>query len=371
MKYRILSLVKKELLELSRDRFLVFIVIVLPLVELLLIGFGTANPTENLTTAILDLDQSQHSRQLVQVLENSRGLNIKYYSTDGDELDSLLDRGEVSAAFIIPHGFAADLANADRQAELQVIVDGSQSMVAGEAVVAAQAAVATFEQSILISSPGGSMILEPRVRVWFNETLSMAISLIPPEMIFILAFIALVIPAWGIARERERGTLEQLMISPLRTYELFLGKAIPAVIVAFTVFLLMLGIVTFLFDVPLRGFLAAIFGFSLFFIIVYLGLGVIFSVFSRTQMQALLLVFLFTMVENVFSGYAIPVESMPTVINWLSNLSPLKHALIVFRGIMVKGSSLGAFPTEIIALILLGVGIWAIAIISLRRRSPV
>jgi len=371
MIYRILGLVKKELIQFSRDRFLVILVIVFPLVELLLIGFGTANPVENITTAILDLDQSQQSRQLVQVLENTRGLNIKYYSTDGDEVDSLLDRGEVSAAFIIPHGFAADLANADRQAELQVVVDGSQSMVAEEAIVSAQAAVATFEQSILISSPGGSMPIEPRVRVWFNETLSMAISLIPSEMLFILVFIALVIPAWGIARERERGTLEQLMISPLRTYELFLGKAIPAVIVAFTVFLLMLGIVTFLFDVPLRGFLAAIFGFSLFFILVYLGLGVIFSVFSRTQMQALLLVFLFTMVENVFSGYAIPVESMPTVIKWLSNLSPLKHALIVFRGVMVKGSSLGAFPTEIIALILLGVAFWTIAIISLRRRSAV
>jgi len=371
MLYRIISLVKKELIEFSRDRLLVILVIVFPLVELLLIGFGTAHPTENITTAILDLDQSQHSRQLVQVLENSRELNIKYYLSDGDEVDSLLDRGEVSVAFIVPHGFAADLANADRQAELQVVVDGSQSMVAGEAVVAAQAAVATFEQSILISSPGGSLPLEPRVRVWFNETLSMATSLIPSEMLFILVFIALVIPAWGIARERERGTLEQLMISPLRTYELYLGKAIPAVIVAFTVFLLMLGMVTFLFEVPLRGSLAAILGFSLFFIPVYLGLGVIFSVFSRTQMQALLLVFLFTMVESVFSGYMTPVESMPLWVQWLSNLFPLKHALILFRGVMVKGSSLGAFPTEIIALILLGVAFWMIAIISLRRRSLV
>lgn len=368
MVYRILGLVKKELIQFSRDRVLLLLFIVGPVVDMLLIGFGMAEPTANLTTAILDLDQSQPSRQLVRLLENTEGLNIEYYCYDGDEVDRLMDRGEVSVAFIIPNGFATDLAAPNRQAQLQVIVDGSQSMMAEEAIAGAQTAVAVFQRSTLISSSGGSMPIEPTVRTWFNPSQSMATALIPSEMASILVFIALAIPAWGIARERERGTLEQLLMSPIRTSEFFIGKAIPAVLVAFTVFLLMLAIITLVFHIPISGSLAALLGFSLFYILVELGWGITISVFSRTQMQALLFVFLLIMVDTIFCGYAIPVESMPTWVYWISNLFPLKHFLIVFRGIMVKGTPLGAFPTEIIALVLLGVTIWAIAIVSLRRR---
>ena len=182
-----------------------------------------------------------------------------------------------------------------------------------------------------------------------------------------LIFVVLALAALGIARERERGTLEQLLISPLRTSEFFIGKAIPVVMVAFIEFILMLIIVTFIYHIPLQGSVAVLLIFIFFYILVELGWGITLSVFSRTQMQALVLVFLLIMVETIFSGYAVPLESMPTVMQWISNLFPIKHFLVIFKGIMVKGAPISAFPVQLGAIFMLGVGIWTLAILNLRR----
>lgn len=368
---RVLNLARKELLQLARSRLLVFLVILGPLAELLLVGWGTSQAIEHLPTAIVDLDQSRESRQLIQALENSRDFDITYYGYDQGEVDHLLDQGEVSVAVVIPHGFAAELIDPDRSAQVQVILDGSHFIVAAEAQGSAEAAIANFQQSIIAEQSGWSETtgaIETSVRVWFNETLSRSVYVIPSEMTQMLIFVTVALAALGIARERERGTLEQLLISPLRSAELFIGKAIPVVIVAFIEFILMLIIVTSLFHIPLQGSVAILLIFVFFYILVELGWGITISVFSRTQMQALVLVFLLIMVETIFSGYAVPTESMPTVMQWISNLFPIKHFLVVFKGIMVKGAPISAFPVQLGAIFMLGVGIWTIAILSLRRR---
>lgn len=368
---RILNLARKELLQLARSRLLVFLVILGPLAELLLVGWGTSQAIEHLPTAIVDLDQSRESRQLVQALENRGDFDATYYCYDQGEVDHLLDQGAVSVAVVIPHGFAAELIDPNRSAQVQVILDGSHYIIAESAKSSSQAAIAAFQQSIIAEQLGWSETngaVGTSVRFWFNETLSRSLYVIPSEMTQLLIFVTVALAALSIARERERGTLEQLLISPLRSAEFFIGKAIPVVMVAFIEFILMLIIVTSLFHIPLQGSVPILLMFVFFYILVELGWGITISVFSRTQMQALVLVFLLIMVETIFSGYAVPIESMPTVMQWISNLFPLKHFLIVFKGIMMKGTPISAFPVQIGAIFLLGVGIWTIAILSLRRR---
>ncbi len=371
---RVWHLVTKELIHLRRDILLVSFIVLGPVSELTLIAWSTSADIEHLPTAIVDQDRTEASRALVLALENSETFDANYYPANERELRALVDAGTVVSGVLIPSGFAEGLAVPGSQApQVQVILDGSDPTAARAAEMSALGVISSFGQERALQAWGniaGVMgeVIRTDVRVWFNEELSEANYTVPSEMGFMLEMVALMVAAISIARERELGTFEQLMVTPVRTWELIIGKAIPAVVISYIDFLLMLGITIFIFGVPMKGSLALLLVLALFYIFVELGWGLLISGFSRTQLQALLLVMVVAMVGMVFSGYAFPVDTMPPLMQMVANLVPIKHWLLIMRDIMLKGAGINTFWKELVALAILGVVINAVTLTILRKR---
>jgi len=382
--YRIWNLIHKEFIQLFRDRLLAPLVILGPLVELLMIAWSTSQGIDHLPTAVLDLDQSGSSRALIIAMRNSETYD-PYFVFTFEELTNEVSSGRAMAAWVIESGFERNLYRSGVEpASLQLIVDGSDVLAAqtavevGEGLVASLAASPTaFGQAaassalmptVLIGS-AGKLPLDLSLRVWFNEEMKASNYLIPSELGFIAAAITAMIASMVIAKEREIGTLEQLLITPIRSTELVIGKSVMAVSLGFTLFVLMLGMVVWLFGVPMRGSLSLLLILALIYMLVELGWGLMISSFAKSQMQALLIAFAVIMVMIIFSGYAFPVETMPPFMQLISNLFPLKHWLIMFRSIMLKGAGLDVIWPQLVAILGLGVLIYTGTILLLRRKK--
>jgi ABC-2 type transport system permease protein len=369
MVYRIWNLIIKEFIQLFRDRLLGPFVLLGPLTELLLVAWSTSQGIEHLPTAVLDLDQTAASRGLITAMANSDTFD-PYPVWSFAEIAGEIDRGQALAAWVIPSGFEGRLqAPSEGPAPVQLVVDGADIMAAQTATEVARGLVGSYGQEML---PVGtaSVSAEPlavSLRVWFNEEMRESNYMIPSELGFIAAAIAAMVASMVIARERELGTLEQLLVTPLRSMELVVGKSILAVTLGYSEFLLMLGMVIWLFDVPMRGSLPLLMGVALFYMVVELGWGLMISAVARTQMQALLIAFAVIMVMVIFSGYAYPVETMPPLMQGVANLFPLKHWLIIFRSILLKGAGIRVFWRELLAIGVLGVFIYSGTILLLRR----
>jgi ABC-2 type transport system permease protein len=239
--------------------------------------------------------------------------------------------------------------------------------------MSAQGAVAAYAQQIALDRFGPvadqwGEVISVDMRVWFNEELKTSNYEVPSELGFMLAGVALMLASLGIARERELGTLEQLMVTPLRSTELIFGKALPVLVLSYINFLVMLGLVVFVFKVPMRGSWTLLLIIAFFYLLIEMVWGLAISAVSRTQVQALLLAFTLIMVEVVFSGYAFPVENMPWLLQRLANFVPIKHWLLILRSILLKGAGLEIFWKEVMSLAALGLVIIVGTIFFLRRR---
>jgi len=372
MLYRVWNLVVKELIQLWRDRLMVLFVLFGPLSELLMIAWSTSQGIEHLPTVVLDLDHSAASRGLITAMANTETFD-PYFVETLDQVSEEVVGGRALAAWVIPHGFQAQLERATGgPPQVQVIVDGADAMAAQKAKEVAQGVVASYGQRVALqpaTAPAAdAMPLETSLRVWFNEEMKESNYMIPSELGFIAAAIAAMIACMGISRERELGTLEQLMVTPVRSLELVLGKVTTAIVLGYVEFLLMLGMVVWIFDVPMRGSLPLLMGVAFFYMLVELGWGLMISAVARTQMQALLIAFAVIMVMVIFSGYAFPVDTMPPLMQGVANIFPLKHWLIVFRSILLKGAGVSVFWRELVAIAGLGTIIYAGTVLLLRRK---
>ncbi len=376
MGYRVWNLIVKELIQLWRDRLLVLFITLGPVMELVLVAWATSGEIERIPTAIVDLDRSPASRSLVQALDNSRTFDPRFYPDDVEAAQDLVERGRTPVAVLIPPDFQERLDDPARgPAYVQVILDGAEASVAQTALLSAEGVVGSYAQTQMETRRGQVAALsvplpalELRVRTWFNEALKLSYYEVPSELGFMLIGVALMISSLGIARERELGTLEQLLVTPMRGIELVIGKAVPAIVLAYVDFLLMLGLVLYLFHIPMRGSFALLLTIALFYLLVEIGWGLMISAISRTQWQALLLVFSLMMGEMIFSGYASPVENMPWLLRNAANLVPIKHWLIILRSILLKGAGVEVFWRELLALAGLGVVINLLTLTVLRRR---
>ena len=254
----------------------------------------------------------------------------------------------------------------------QTAVEVGENLVASLAVSPTGFGQAAAVSTSLPTAFIGSMDEPPldiSLRVWFNEEMKASNYMIPSELGFIAAAITAMIASMVIAKEREIGTLEQLLITPIRSTELVIGKSVMAVSLGFTLFVLMLGMVVWLFDVPMRGSLSLLLILALIYMLVELGWGLMISSVANSQMQALLIAFAVIMVMIIFSGYAFPVETMPPFMQLIANLFPLKHWLIMFRSIMLKGAGLDVVWPQLLAILGLGVLIYTGTILLLRRKK--
>jgi ABC-2 type transport system permease protein len=355
---RIRSLVIKEFIHLINDWWMPAFMLFGGALELLLVGWATSRPITNLPIMVWDQDQSPASREIVTALGNTGSFVLEAYVYDMDTIKDAMDRGKINAALIIPPDFSEKMVDPRGQPILQIILNGAESIPATAALRAIEGVVRDIGERITLERLGIRSEqfsgFSPSLRVWFNESLSEALYTTPAELGLMLEFTVLLFAALSFSRERELGTLEQLLVMPFSSIEIIIGKAIPVIIVGFFDFALMLTMVHYAFKVPVRGSLPLLLILALGYLLVELSKGMVISVISRTQHQAFLLVMMVGMADFMFTGYAAPVESMPKPVQIMANIVPAHHWLEILRGILLKGSDLSILWPHVLALIILG-----------------
>lgn len=368
---RIWSLVVKEFIHLRRDWWLPAFMLIGGSMELLLIGWATSRPITNLPLMVWDQDMSAASRTAVTILQNTDTFQLVQMAYDMQSIEEAMDRGQINAAVIIPSDFSTKVADASGQPVLPVILNGAESIPATTALRAIEGAVREMGENITIQrlqvNPDTFAGFNPSLRVWFNESLSEALYTVPAELGLMLEFIVLLFAALTFTRERELGTLEQLLVMPFSSAEIIIGKAIPVILVGFVSFNLMLAMTHFAFAVPIRGSLLLLELLATGYLLVELSKGMVISIISRTQHQAFLLVLMVGMIDFMFTGYAAPVESMPQVMQTLANLIPANHWLAIMRGILLKGAGLEVLWLHVLLLAVLGLVIVTFSLRFVRK----
>jgi len=373
---RIWNLILKEFIQFFRDWLMTVFILTLPVLQLVLLAHATGSRVSALPAAVLDLDRSSASRQMFAALDARRELDVCHYPSTLTDTRRLIDQGEAALAVIIPAGLAADMADFSRTPRVQVVVDGSSKVPALHALNAARDTLADFAGEYSSAPfPGlaaacGSTADSPvdlRTTIRYNPTLNARFFTVPAQVGFIVYQVTLVVASIGLTRERERGTLEQLMVVPLRRVELFIGKAIPALLVGALNFLLMLAVAVFVFEMPMRGSLPLLFVLTLLFIVAEIGYGMFISVFARTQQQAILFVFVLAMVDMTFSGYLVQVKHLPAVLQAIAQVVPFHHYLAIVRAVMLKGVGADALWPHAAAMMIMGLLVTAVAVHNLSR----
>lgn len=368
---RILSLAVKEFLHLLNDWWMPAFMLFGGALELLAVGWATSRPMANLPLMVLDQDRSGASRAVVTALENTGTFELEAQAPDIETIQDALDRGQINAAVIIPPDFDNELSSPTGNPSLAVLLNGAESTPATASLRAVRGAIGEMGQRVTLRRLGLTEDdfagFNPSLRVWFNESLTEAFYMTPAELGLMLEFTTLLFAALSFSRERELGTLEQLLVMPFSSMEIIIGKSIPVVLVGFFDFLLMLSAVHFVFGVPVRGSLSLLLILAFGYLLVELGKGMLISVVSRTQHQAFLLVMLFGMTDFMFTGYAAPVESMPPVIRFAANFIPAHHWLDILRGILLKGAGLDVLWPHVLALVGLGLVIGTFSLRYVRR----
>ena len=366
MFYRVANLAAKEIIQLTRDVTILILIIAGPTLELVLLARATGQGFRNEPVVVVDQDHSATSRGIITAIDNTDELVVVAYLDSPDQIDTWLNRNEAVAAVILPTGLEADLAV--RSPQVQVLADGSNSVSGSYALGAATGAIEAY---IARAMPPGTRPL-PTIDLYsqgrYNPTLKVSPFTITAQLGFIIYQVALIVASLGLTRERELGTLEQLLVTPLRRIELIAGKAVPALIVAGVDFVIMYGVTVWGFGVPMRGSFGLLLVLSLLFIIAEIGWGLIISAISRTQQQAVLLVFVLAMIDISMSGYLVAVDRLPVALQALSQLFPMQHYLTIIRDVMLKGADFSVVANEAVALAILTIGSAAVAMLALRNR---
>ena len=364
---RIGNLASKEVIQLTRDWLMLVLIILGPTLELVLLAQSTGHGVTHLSVVIVDQDHSQVSREIVTALDNTEELDVVAYLDSPDQVNTWLERNQAALAAILPARLEADLA-ARLQPQVQLIADGSNSVVSSNALSAASGAINAYLAQRAAANVAGWPLLDLRSRVLYNPTLNVRHFAVTAQLGFIVYQVALIVASLGLTRERELGTLEQLLVTPLRRLELIIGKAIPALVIAGVDFVIMWAIIVNVFGVPMQGSFALLLGLSLLFIAAEIGWGLTISALSHTQQQAVLMIFVLALVDISFSGYMVPIERLPVALRLFSQIFPMQHYLVIIRSVMLKGAGLAILLPEALALVILGLGSSTVALVSLRNR---
>jgi ABC-2 type transport system permease protein len=373
MRHRLLAIIRKEFIQILRDPRTVGIILVIPIIQLFLLGYAATNDIKNVPLAVLDRSRSPESRSLIETFQTANYFRIAYWIDSEEQLQQLIEQGKVRAGLIIPPDYARRLLEGD--AQVAIILDGSDPTVGSTALSSAQLIGQSHAVEILsqqVAQRGLNISLRPpldvRTRVWYNPDLLSAYFMIPGVIGMILYAITSVLTATAIVRERERGTIEQLIVTPLRPWELVIGKLTPYVLLALFDTLEVLVIGHWWFKVPVRGSLSLLLALSGLLLLSGLGIGLFASSIANTQQEAMLTVWM-TLLPSIFlSGFFFPIDAMPKLLQWLSYLVPLRYYLVIIRAILLKGAGAEALQQEILALALFGLFIMSAAALRFRKR---
>lgn len=368
---RLWAIIRKEFTQIRRDRRTLVVMFIIPVVQLFLLGYAATTDVEHLRTAVLDADHTSQSRALIEAYRASNYFDIVAYVSDEDHLGRLLDQGSVRAGLIIPAGYGKDV-TAGRTADIAFIIDGSDPNVASTVFSASQQVGQAQSMRIIERRLGISMdrmtALKVHPRVWYNPEMKSANFMVPGLIATILFFLTTILTSLSIVREREQGTIEQLMVTPIRPIELVVGKVAPYVLVAFFDVLEVLAIGVLWFGVPIHGSLSLLLLLSALFLMTSLGIGIFVSSIANTQQEAMLVVWLMLLPSIFLAGFFFPIEAMPLFLRTLSYLIPLRYMLVIIRGIILKGVGIEALGRQVAALAVFGVVIMSLAAKRFRKR---
>lgn len=367
---RVRQMLRKEFRQMLRDPRARRVLFVAPIVQLVVFGYAVNTDVRNAATMIVDHDQTAESRALVSALTASGYFRVAERSQRPGDLVSALDAGNVLAGLEIPEGFARDLA-AGRGADLQLLVDGSSANTANVALGYATQIISRWG---LEHAPGAAALaagarpgVDFRVRAWYNENLESRVYNVPAVIGTIVLLMTLLLTSLAVVREREIGTLEQLMVSPLRPIELIIGKTLPSVFVGFVDLTVITAVSLLWFHIPFRGSWLFLLVASVFYILTGLGLGLFISTVSNTQQEAFMSMFFFFLPAIMLSGFMFPIANMPAALQYVTYLDPLRYFLEIVRGVFLRGAGVRILWPQ--ALVLLGMGLLVLTAATRRFRK--
>ena len=364
--YRIVAFLQKEFQQLRRDPRMLFLLIMPPIVQLILLGYAANLDVRRVPVVVCDPVPSATSRGLVDRLMASEYFKLAGYEPDPSRVGDWLDRGRATLALVFPPDFEEAVARGT-PASVQLLVDGSES---NTATVAMNYATQIIRHYLESERPTlGSQGVVAEMRVWFNPALSSRWFIIPGLVGLLLTVMTTVLTALALVKEKEMGTLEQLLVTPLRPSTVLLGKLVPFLLIGLLDVLLVVLVATLWFQVPLRGSIPLLFGCAILFLLNTLGLGLLISTLSRTQQQALIGAGFFAIMPMIIlSGFVFPIESMPPVIRAATTVVPLRYFLVIVRGIFLKGVGLLVLWDEMLALLVLGLLLFGLSAWRFRRQ---
>ena len=370
---RFRALIKKEITHMLRDpRTLVFIFI-MPILQLVLLGFINNTDIKNVSTVVFNQDNSRASRALLDSFKATGYFSFNYAVYSQVDVNDLIDSGKASVGIVIPPDYSANLATG-KTADVLVLLDGADPTVAGGILSAAalvgQAHGATVRsKQLALQGPGGggTTPVDVRTRVLYNPDLLASYNLVPGLIAMILFQTATSLTALAIVKERERGTIEQLIVTPIRNWELVVAKIIPYILVSFANTILIMAIGTFLFGVPLRGSLLLLFSLVGLYLLPTLGLGLLISTAARTQQQAQLMTMPIMLPSMMLSGVFFPISSLPVFLQFVGKLLPLTYFVYILRSIVIKGVGLNMIVPQVIALTLFAILLLGLAAMRFKK----
>jgi ABC-2 type transport system permease protein len=369
----IVEIIKKEFYQIRRDRKMLVVSIIAPFLQVILLGYAATTDIINTTMVICDQDKTQESRDFIQGFTNSGYFVIRYAVNTPPQVDAYITNGKASIALVIPTGFARDLLGR-QTTQVQIVLDGADANTANILLGYATQIISSYSQNVVaqyanrIAGHNIAMVV-PEPRVWFNPDLLSSNFMVPGVVALVLMIITMTLTSLGIVKEKEMGTLEQLMVTPIRPHELILGKLIPFSLIAFLDVTIVLAVARYWFKVPLLGSIPLLFGLSGLFILTTLGLGLFISTIAKSQQQAMLIAQFFVFMPFLFlGGFAFPIANMPKIIQFFSYVIPLRYFLEILRGIFLKGSGLRELWTQAVALLVIGVVVLTVSVLRFHKK---
>ena len=354
---RLLSMIRKEFIQIFRNSKMRAIVLVMPLVQSMVFGYAVTTDVKQVTTAVYDQAQTPDSRDLIDRFIHSGYFSVKTVIRSDREMDELIDQGKVAAILRIPPDFSSKIA-AGTTAAVQIVVDGTDSNTAGVVLNYAGSIIRNDAIEILrqrTDSPGrATMGVNLQTRAWFNDNLTSRNFYVPGVIAVIVMLVTLLLTSMSVVREKEMGTMEQIVVTPITSAEFILGKTMPSIILGFVNMIFVTLISVYWFDIPVRGSIATLFVANGFYLMTTIGIGLVISTLSDTQQQAMMSTFFFYLPAVLLSGFMFPIANMPEVVQAFTYLNPLRYFLIIIRGIFLKGVGMAILWPQILALFALG-----------------
>ncbi|MCG6909969.1 MAG: ABC transporter permease [Deltaproteobacteria bacterium] len=367
---RVREMVRKEFIQLLRDPKNRPLLILAPLIQLIVFGYVVTTDVRDIRVGLLDQSHTSESRRLIEAIDGNRTFRITHFVEHPGQLERLLIDRKVNMALRIPPDFSSRIRK-KKTAPLQILVDGSMSNMAAVRISYISAVIERFNTQMMhelypLRLDYGE--IDARIRTWYNPNLDSRYFYVPGIVAFLVMLLSLLLTSMAIVREKEVGTMEQLIVTPLKSYELILGKTIPFIIVAQAQMIMVIAFAVLWFRIPLVGSIPLLLGATALFLLSTLGIGLFISSVSKTQQQAMMTNFFFILPFFMLSGFVFPIANMPRVVQWLTFLNPLKHFLIIIRGIFLKGTGFAVLWPQFLSLAVLGVAVFIGALSRFQKR---